>query len=240
MLGPVAYRLRGGSESVRRQFQSEHGPTAPGALFAERSCARSSTSGDVCIRRRSALRWVQGHRRSRLCVCEGAAPVMGAGSTRGRPAGVGTGRPGRKTRGLLHVCGVRKLRFDETAPFCTTDELKQPVLGERTFGSGFPGCNRRSGPRVRLHRWSCYVFERCSASSSSRIVSTIFRGARDSTRFTIRLRCMHASTLLSGLPNADRPCRPTCIRRSGAATAMQILMRPQQLQPPQCAGGSQQ
>ena len=162
MRGPVAYRLRGGSRRLWRQLQSEHGPTAPGALFAERSCARSSTSGDVCIRRRSALRWVQGHRRSRLCVCEGVAPVMGAGSTRGRPAGVGTGRPGRKTRGLLHVCGVRQLRFDETAPFCTTDELKQPVRGELTLGSGCPGCNRRSGPRVRLHRWSCYVFERCS------------------------------------------------------------------------------
>ena len=38
-------------------------------------------------------------------------------------------RPGRKTRGLLHVCGVRKLRFDETAPFCTTDELKHNPYG---------------------------------------------------------------------------------------------------------------
>ena len=136
MRGPVAYRLRGGSRRLWRQFQSEHGPTAPGTLFAERSCARSSTSGDVCIRRRSALRWVQGHRRSRLCVCEGVAPIMGAGSTRGRPAGVGTGRPGRKTRGLLHVCGVRKLRFDETAPFCTTDELKQPVGVSGPLGAG--------------------------------------------------------------------------------------------------------
>ena len=170
MRGPVAYRLRGGSRRLWRQFQSEHGPTAPGTLFAERSCARSSTSGDVCIRRRSALRWVQGHRRSRLCVCEGVAPIMGAGSTRGRPAGVGTGRPGRKTRGLLHVCGVRKLRFDETAPFCTTDELKQPVRGERTFGSGCPGCNRRSGLRVRLHRWSCYVFEHRTPGRRTRAV----------------------------------------------------------------------
>ena len=62
-------------------------------------------------------------------MCDGVAPIMGAGSTRGRPAGVGTGRPGRKTRGLLHVCGVRKLRFDETAPFCTTDELKHNLYG---------------------------------------------------------------------------------------------------------------
>ena len=122
----------------RRQTERERDP--PERKKKERKKERKKSAGD----RRRGPRTGRFELRTKvvpMSACHGGA--HGQGTSNSRPV-----------CGLPLVGGRSRVRGGrEVTCFCTTDELKQPVRGERTFGSGCPD------------RWSCYVFERCNSAS---------------------------------------------------------------------------